>query len=511
VTALVMLDNFTYTVFKFGVISTEGMIRIGYAIGFIAIFLRFLIFLPRNTWLYKRSVSILTLGLMTASTIGFTAIYYSDDPNLRNPYAGSTSGDHPNIIVLGADGLSAKYLSAYGYPLNTTPFLTELSGTSLFAENAFPNAASTTGSTASLLTGRESIEAQVFRFPDILSGRDSFEHLPGILKRHGYLTVEIGVPYYVDAGKLNLLDGFEIVHNQAIDLSAFNVLLPILGNSQSMYFVRTIAERAYERLSRIFFNRKMMNPVTAVHDPDARISDAERVDLILDTLDRADRPVFIFTHMMDTHGPEFASDRYVFSSGPSSKKWDTNNYLDAILTFDGNVQRIYNHLAQTGKLDDTILVIYTDHGYTYTINERIPILVRFPHGEFSRHVKNNVQVVDIPVTLLDYLDIPQPDWMSGMSLLQEDPPADRMILSTTSGNPKKIAPPFYQINILQGIVCDRWYRLDVRKNDFHSGRITTHTTACKGRTLPDDEDVRQSLVTYLEQHGYDTSTLQESK
>jgi len=511
VTALVMLDNFTYTVFKFGVISSEGVIRILYAIGFVLIFLRFLIYMPGNTWIHKRPASLFALGLMTVSTIGFAAIYFSDDPNIRNPHTESTTGAYPNIIVLGSDGLSARYLSAYGYSLNTTPFLSELSKTSLFAENAFPNAASTTASTTSLLTGKETTEAQVFRFPDILSGRDSFEHLPGILKRHGYLTVEIGAPYYVDAGKLNLLDGFDIAYNQAIDLSAFNVLLPILGNSQSMYFVRTIAERAYERLSHIFFDRKMENPVTAVHDPKARISDAERVDLILDTLDRADRPVFLFTHMMDTHGPEFASDQYVFSTGPSSKKWDVSNYLDAILTFDGNVQRIYDHLAQTGKLDDTILVIYTDHGFTYTINERIPIVIRFPQGDFSRRVKNNVQVIDIPVTLLDYLGIPQPEWMSGISLLQGEPPVDRMIVSTTSGDPKKIAPPFYQINILQGIVCNRWYRLDVRKNDFSAGRIASHSAACKETNLPDDEEIQRRLMAYLEQHGYDTQTLHESK
>jgi arylsulfatase A-like enzyme len=248
----------------------------------------------------------------------------------------------------------------------------------------------------------------------------------------------------------------------------------------------------------------MADPVTSVHDPAARISDTERVDLILHTIDNAERPVFIFTHMMDTHGPEFASEQYVFSTGPSSKKWDVNNYLDATLTFDGNAQKIYNHLARTGKLDDTILVIYTDHGFTYTINERIPVVIHFPHDEFSRHVKNNVQVIDIPVTLLGYLDLPQPEWMSGTSLLHEDPPAGRIIFSTTSGDPEKIAPPFYQINIMQGIICDRWYQLDVRKNLFRAGGIANSSAAC---LPPDEEEVHQTLLKYLEHHGYDIRSL----
>jgi arylsulfatase A-like enzyme len=184
-----------------------------------------------------------------------------------------------------------------------------------------------------------------------------------------------------------------------------------------------------------------------------------------------------------------------------------NNYLDAILTFDGNVKRIYDHLDQTGKLEDTILVIYTDHGFNYTINARIPVLIRFPHGEHSRHISSNVQVIDVPATLLEYLGIPQPEWMSGTSLLQEDPPADRIIFSTTSGDPRKFAPPFYQLNILQGIVCNRWYRLDVRQNIFTTGNIAAHSARCDETSLPEDEEIQQVLLKYLEEHGYDTQSL----
>lgn len=507
VTALIMIDNFTYTVFKAGVISSKGTIRLAYAAGLILFFLWTIRSMAGNKWIRKRRASLLALGLMAVSITGFTMIFFSDSPDLRNPYTGTVKGEYPNIIILGADGLSAKYLSAYGYRFKTTPFLNELGDQALFAENAFPNASSTTASTASMLTGRESTEVQVFRYPDILSGRRSFEHLPGILKRHGYLTVQIGAPYYVDAGRLNLLGGFDRTHNQTIDLPALDVFLPMLGNSPSMYFVRTIVERAYERLAHIFLNRPMMDAVTAVHDPAARISDEARVDLILDTLDRADRPVFIFTHMMDTHGPEFASGEYVFSTGPSSEKWDVNNYLDAILTFDGNVKRIYDYLDQTGKLEDTILVIYTDHGFNYAINARIPILIRLPHDEHARHIKSNVQVIDVPATLLDYLGIPQPEWMSGTSLLIDDPPAGRIIFSTTSGDPREFAPPFHQINILQGIVCNRWYRLHVRENIYNTGRIAAHTAGCDEASLPEDEEIHRVLLDYLDQHGYDTQSL----
>ena len=60
-----------------------------------------------------------------------------------------------------------------------TPSLSELVQTSLVAENAFPNAGGTTASTTSTLTGKEPILDKVYRYPDVLSGKDPFEHLPG--------------------------------------------------------------------------------------------------------------------------------------------------------------------------------------------------------------------------------------------------------------------------------------------------------------------------------------------
>jgi arylsulfatase A-like enzyme len=171
------------------------------------------------------------------------------------------------------------------------------------------------------------------------------------------------------------------------------------------------------------------------------------------------------------------------------------------------VKRIYEHLAETGQLDNTILVIYTDHGYMYTIHERIPIMIHFPENTYAGTRHNNVQVIDIPATLLDYLGISAPAWMHGTSLLNGEVPADREIISLTTGSPKEIKPPFYQINIVQVIVCHKWYALNVRKNTFDSGTITGHTAKCDEGLLPPGEKVHQRILKYLEKHGYDISSL----
>jgi len=508
ITALLLFDNFTYTLFKFGATSTGGIFRAIYGLGLIIIFWWMIRFAQQTQIPNWKYASFLTIGLLTLSMAGILSENLSNKPYTTSDTSKSET-DRPNIIIIGGDGLSANYMSAYGYSQETTPFLAELIKTSLVAENAFPNASSTTASTTSVLTGKEPVSVNVLRYPDILSGNDSFEHLPGILKRQGYQTVEIGVPFYVDAQKLNLLDGFDIVNNRSLNLPAFNILRSIIGNSPSVYFIQTIAERASERLLHIFFIREMQDPLAGVKSPKSRMSDDERTEQIIQLMEEADRPLFIFAHFMDTHGPEFSSPYEVFSGDPPREgdEWDVNHYKNALLSFDAHVKDIHDYLAESGKLDNTILLIYTDHGYRYATNQRIPIIIHFPKDANAGSRHNNIQIMDIPVTILDYLDIPAPAWMTGLSMLNDEPPADRQIVSITGGSPRKSGPPFYQIKIAQMIVCHRWYALNVQDNEWKSGVISRHTSKCDNALLPSDNDVHKQILNYLEEHGYDISSL----
>ena len=494
-TALITLDNFTYTKFGFGIISTKGFQRGSYALGFLIFFWLMLFATKRVIWARQTFAFYLAFSLLTVSTATILV---------------TKLASYPNIIILGSDGLSAQYLTAYDSRQKTTPFLADLARTSLVAENAFPNAGGTTGSTTTVLTGKKTIETDVYRYLDALSGKNSLEHLPGILRQHGYETVEIGTPHYVDARKINLLEGFDIVNNQSMMESVSDTFSAFLGNSLFTPFIQTILERASERLLHIFFIKNMQFPPAMVKTPASPISDEQRVDQIIDLLDHADQPLFIFTHMMDTHGPHFSFPKQVFSSGTSAdQEWDEHRYQDALLGFDGYVKRIYEHLAETGQLDRTILVIYTDHGFRYAIHERIPLIVHFPENANAGTRKNNVQNIDIPTTLLDYLGIPAPGWMDGTSLLDGEVPANRELISTTTGSPREIAPPFYQINIVQVIVCQKWYALNVRRNTFDSGDISGHTSTCDQNLLPSGKQVRQRILEYLKKDGYDISSLEE--
>lgn len=508
VNALILFDNFTYTVFQFGVTTADDYWRIPYFVGFFL----FLIWMTHRTHIriYKRKkpASALTFGLLAVSLIAiFTAASSRVDAAPTSGSDAVSAREYPNIIIIGGDGLSASYLSAYGYTKETTPFLEQLATESLIAENAFVNASSTTASTTSMLTGRYPMDMQVFRYPDTLSGDDSFRHLPGILKSLGYQTVEIGAPSYVDAGKLNLLDGFDVVNNRSLNQPAADLLRKMLGNTPSTQFITTVLGRAEERLLHILFIREMSNPFKEVNDPKSRMTDEQRVEQIKELLDDHDHPLFIFAHFMDTHGPHFSSSQNVFSMGDSEAEWDKARYQDAILSFDGSVEQIYRHLEETGQLENTILVVYTDHGFMYSVSSRIPILIRFPEQAHSGPRVNNLQVMDVPVTLLDYLDIEQPTWMSGLSFLDAEAPSHREIVSIIAGSPKKIKPPFYQIKSVTIIVCQKYFELNVQENKLTVRDVAGHTAPCEPQSLPLEEQIRAEIVAYLERYGYDVSSL----
>ncbi|MBE7432374.1 MAG: sulfatase-like hydrolase/transferase [Anaerolineales bacterium] len=509
ITVLVMLDNFTYTLFEIGIVTASGFWRILYAVLLTLIFY----------WMYKivrrqrpwSRASLLTLSLLAVSSVAILSIHFSRNASAKgfdlDPLA--SSSNHPNIIIIGADGLSVRYLSAYGFEEDTTPFLAELMKTSLVAENAYPNSSSTTGSTTSVLTGREPAEVKIYRYPDILSDEDSFKHLPGILKNAGYKTVEIGAPSYVDARKVNIAGGFEIVNGNSTENPLLDSIEPVLGNTPSAYFIQIVVERVSQRLLHIFYIKEMENPFKQVNNPSARLTDAERKDEIIALLAESDRPLFIFSHFMNTHGPHFGSDdeSSTTESLNGGEEWDVELYKQSIRNFDDHVREIYTYLEDSGKLDDTILVIYTDHGYRYVVNSRIPLIIRFPNGAHAGSRRNNAQIIDLPVTLLDYLGVKQPEWMTGVSLLNEEPPPLREIISITAGSPKKIKPPFYQIKSVQVIVCQKWYVLNVQDLTWKTGEVTGHTAPCDPSLLPPEDQVRQEIVGYLEHYGYDVGTL----
>lgn len=522
---LILIDNFTYTVFQFGVVSAIGpRRRLAYAGLFILLFL----FSFRSLLKYIRSSSTISprpvyLALALLVLPSLTLVFGTQFAGLGDRLGGPQSNTRlPNIILLGVDGVNAKSMSAYGYSRDTTPTIRAHAQDALVAENAFSNSGNTGGSLTSLLTGKLPTETRVLYPPDILMGGDAYQHLPGILKQLGYQTVQVTGPSYSDAYDRNLMGGFEIANSRAeLDSPLFGIFSSI-GGGNGVYFSSTLLQRITVRLNHIFLNQRMENAYETVTRPASRLSEEERFDAILSYLDDADGPIFLHAQMFMTHGPRFGPRKSVFSSGQEQTgDFMVDFYDDAILDFDSYFDELIRHLEETGKLDNTVLILYSDHGMEWDPLQRVPLMIWFPGKQYAGKINQNVQMIDIPPTILDFLGVPLPTWMTGRSILDENLSPRRSIFSMNVArdlvgpeddkgwavHQEKVSPPFYQLGEVNLILCNRWFSLNLRSLELYTGEVSESSAECQETDIPSPKEAKQIILQRLMDDGYDVSSM----
>jgi arylsulfatase A-like enzyme len=532
ITALIVLmaDNFTYVVFHFGILTAKGMLRIVYGV-LVGILFGIVYGTRLSTWkhwepkdLFSGSrgwLSFPTLGVMGISLV-FAMLNF--EPGVRVAAVvdriQGASINYPNIILIGSDGVNASHMSVYGYERDTTPNLREMSSTLLIAENAFTNTGETFGSIASIFTGKLTTETGVIYPPNILQGEDAFEHLPGILSRVGYKTVEIAVPHYVDAFNMNIQDGFELVNGQqSLQKDPLVRTWRNAGYASSAYFLYKLEEKLASRLLHAFHLETIANPFDVVTQPASWWDDRQKMDELLRLFDQGDQPLFVHLHLMGTHGQRFFQEQ-VFSLGQEqTEEWMTDFYDDSILAFDGYIGELIEYLRTIGQYDNTLLVLYSDHAMKWRTNERIPLIFRFPGDQWAGMIPGNTQNLDIAPTILDYLDLTIPRWMSGSSLLTANLSEDRLIFSArvikTYQDEEKLGyieanllqPPFYQFKSVGVIACDRWYELNLWTEEWNSGVIPGHTNPCREEELHSKTELVEKIAEQLASHGFDVTSL----
>jgi arylsulfatase A-like enzyme len=525
---LILVDNFTYTVFKYGVVSTERIPRALYGLAFLAVSLfafyrikQYLEVRRKKKYPVRPNQWLALFVLLSVSMLLSFLFMITNRTDGSSMPALSSGGRLPNIILLGSDGLDANHLSVYGYERKTTPNMEKLLPKALLAENDFPNAGTTAGSVASIMTGKLPIETRLIFPPDILNGQNSYQHLPGILKRLGYRTVDLSVSYFGDALTLNMQGGFDIANQRSGNDSLVVRTTRFLGGGDSAYFVATMLQRIADRVLHIFFIKPMINPYEAVIKPADRENEQKRFEELIAALENSSDPVFIHVHMLGTHGPRFEIRQQMFSAGQKQNKdWMPDFYDDAILNFDRYVGELFDYLSKSGKLKNTIVVIYSDHGEQWSVHQRVPLLFWFPNGAHVGTIQTSVQNIDVAPTILDYLKIPIPDWMDGQSLLSKELQAPPYIFSAAVDSQLieiskqglwvvdagRRTPPFYQLGYVGLVACDQWFELYLQNPAMIYGKVKGHTHSCGSVSLLAPEEAKQILLDHLSQNGFDISS-----
>ncbi len=527
--ALMMLDNFTYTIFHFGIVSTSGWSRALYG----AIFTLFSLFLVFKLIEFHNLLAIFFTRLkppwrvfipliilvtaFAAAALPARSIFKPSADVSRRQTAASRSAP-PDILLITVDAVNAEYTSLDNTERDTTPFLRGIADESLVGLNAFSNAQGTIGSITALLTGKYPVKTRVINSSDILRGEDAYQHLPDILEDYGYYTAQLSNAVYADAYKINFQDAFKEANGRSTDLDPLMFALSRFYPGVDHLFQQEVVDRVSARLGHIFFINDMANPYEQVTEAPLKFDDREKILRLFKLLEEVSQPVFVHLHWMGTHGPNYYPEQQVFSEGLYLEHQGTRNqlfYFDAVLEFDRAVEEIFTYLKNNGMLENTILVVTSDHSQKWT-NSRIPLLIRFPQAENSGTLAQNIQTIDIAPTLLDYLDITVPEWMAGQSLISSRYEPNPIITARIPKSKKdpvtgkviypESKPPFYQFGRMSVIVCDQWFELDFQTMNMTRGVVENYQAGCGVKV--NQLQALELLIDHLQRYGYDTSSLE---
>jgi arylsulfatase A-like enzyme len=530
-TALILLDNFTYSTLRYGIVNVPRLLYPLYCLFFLYSGYRAYRYLSRlvlstQSTLTAKPVVTITCHLALIGNILYLAQAFSDSkPELGTLVKEAISSKRPHIIALSSDGISSKYMSIYGFAKKTTPFLKSIEDRLYIFENHLPNCMNTHCSFASIYSGKLTSTHRIHHNTEFFTGKAAKEHLPGILKRHGYRTYNIELGSVGSPDKLNLQDAFDEIYTPQSKLAKKErTSFPVFQqNPAAKFFLESVTERIFERLMQIVNYQDMRDEFGELTDrntlrsPTAGNShnkDGKSTELITSIIESADSPVFIQTHLLGTHGPYFYLEQQHFSKGKEQDPGNNDDYyFDALREFDRYVEQVIKSVEKNG--DNTIVVIFSDHGRHSSVEprgkQRIPLMFYLPNG-LSGRVEANAHVVDIAPTILDLVDIPTPDWMEGVSLVRKrNLKKDRMLMSTYSRTPiekdkdKSIEERMYTFMVF---VCDTLHDLRIPELEhYRVSHINAHVGSCQGVEQPSKEQIRKKFMNIIKEKGYKLESL----
>ncbi|MBZ5599305.1 MAG: sulfatase-like hydrolase/transferase [Acidobacteriia bacterium] len=276
----------------------------------------------------------------------------------------------PNVLVVVVDTLRADHLSGYGYARPTSPNMDRLGEQGVRFENAISTSSWSFPSHVSLVTGRYQFEHGLGRIPPMAAFGSSpdlggFPTLGEKLERQGYRTAAFSANRLFFSGNLGFSRGFAHFEDYF--------------HSPADMFVRTLFGREFSRIYLVRTDRSKPKRVLrwlgfdSLLDPDAEgwgnssgaLGVRKRASVVNQEVVRwidhtPQRPFFAFLNYFDAHGPYGLPRSYPRPAWPQSSEMDL--YDDDIRYVDDNLGQLLEALQQRRLLNNTLVVITSDHG-----------------------------------------------------------------------------------------------------------------------------------------------------
>jgi arylsulfatase A-like enzyme len=403
--------------------------------------------------LARRSLPALALVVLGLAGLAFAKDRPATRGGARAGAAAPAKG--PNVLLVVMDTVRADATSLGGSGRDTTPNLAALSRRGVRFDRAISTAPYTLPSHASMFTGRWAWELLVgpdrpldARFPTLA------EYLGG----RGYETAGFVANTAFCGAEYGLARGFG--HYEDYEISAVDFL-----RSSALGWLA--ARRLGSAIDRVqsALGREACHPFEAnFHRKEASSINEAALRWISG---RRDRPFFAFLNYFDVHDPylvpvspdrPFGTHPRTLAERRTLRDWISETprprapqdlrlardaYDECLAYLDGQLGRLLAGLGEAGKLDDTILIITSDHGEhfgehegggqplvghrqsVYQAEVHVPLLIVAP-GRIPAEgvVPDAVSLRDLPATVVDLLGLRDGSPFPGRSLLEPRGPED---------------------------------------------------------------------------------------
>ena len=226
-----------------------------------------------------------------------------------------------NILFVLIDTLRAERMSAYGYERDTTPFLTELASTGIRFDRHIAQSSWTKSSMASLWSSLTPLRVGVTKFNHTVP--DDVQMPAELLADAGFMNVGLYRNGWVH-GYFGFDQGFD-KYFRPMGLGLKPSEVQLRPNAQAHGNDETLIDDGIEFLR--------------IHGESKRW--------------------FLYLHLMDLHEYTYDEESALFGNSIADL------YDNSLLRTDWVVSKLYDHLGQRGLLDETIVVILSDHGEAF--------------------------------------------------------------------------------------------------------------------------------------------------
>ncbi len=409
-----------------------------------------------------RWISAIWTSVAAVAVLGGAGVIYTEDSSGDGRGAlNERNQDVPNVLLIIVDALRADVLGAYGNAIAHTPVLDQLADEGTVFENALVQAPFTGASFGSFFTGK---------YP----------------RRHGLLTMAPGVRIEPGLNFARMLKSAQLASGERLqpdDLDAVSFMTGALSHGSGLmegfdaYRELMLGHPLVELGNRWSVFRSKLVPfrlwskVEGKLDSDLLANDARQW-----LSGQADRRFAMFLHLYSTHTPydpperfrelfldedyegpfesfyavhRTAIERGDYELTPEDVRRIADLYMAGVAQADHQIGIVLDELRAAGILDDTIVIVSSDHGedlgagatfdpasgaqltagrwehnHMYRSNLHVPLIVRWPAGfPAGTRIGQLVESVDLLPTIAEAAGIVLPldpapgDVVDGRSLL----------------------------------------------------------------------------------------------